>query len=166
MTMKSIDLATPSGAIFSDDGLHRFSLWRVWSRIRPMLLFIGLNPSSANSIDNDPTIVRLMRRADAEGFGGLLAGNLMSYVATNPLTLKWDQDVLPETDYYLRTMAEKASRHLIGWGTFPAPDERIKLVISMLREPYCLGITKAGRPKHPLYISYKVKMEPYRHGTG
>jgi len=74
--VKEIDLSIPQGAIFSDDGKYHYSLWRVWSQVRPILLFIGLNPSTASSSTNDPTITRLMVRANNESFGGLLAANL------------------------------------------------------------------------------------------
>lgn len=160
--MKEIDLTIPTGAIFSDDGRHRYALWRVWSQIRPILMLNGLNPSTANGILNDPTITRMMTRAYREGFGGLLAGNLSSYITSNPALLNWNDHIRPETDEYLRQMIAIADRHLVSWGSFPVSSERVKAVLAMIPEPYCLGVNANGSPKHPLYISYDVKMERYQ----
>lgn len=157
--MKLIDLTIPTGALFSDDGQHRYALWRVWSQARPPLMFIGLNPSTANGIANDPTITRLMARADREGFGALLAGNLYALVSSIPSPLTWRDDAVgSETDEYLRQMIGMSRRVLCAWGSFPAASKRAATVLAMVPEPYCLGTNSDGQPKHPLYIPYSTKM--------
>lgn len=157
--MKKIDLTIPTGAIFSDDGQHRYALWRVWSQVRQPLMFIGLNPSTANGTMNDPTITRLMVRAELEGFGGLLAGNLYALVSSIPSPLTWREDAIgDEADDYIRQMVSLASRVLCAWGSFPAAKKRVDAVLNMIPEPYCLGINGDGQPKHPLYIPYSTKM--------
>lgn len=160
--MQAIDLTIPSGAIFSEDGFHRYALWRIWSQIRPILYFNGLNPSTAGRTANDPTIVRMITRADREGFGGLLVGNASSYITSDPSKLNWNDQIRLETDEYLQQMITLADRHLVGWGTFSISSKRIKAVLKMIPEPYCLGINADGSPKHPLYIPYSVKMERYQ----
>ena len=154
-----IDLASPTGAVFSPDGRYRYTLWRVWSQALPKLLFVGLNPSTANHTMNDPTITRCIERATREGFGGLLVGNLFSLVSSNPEILVGDdQAVGPDTDVYLQKMIGMAARVLCAWGSFPAVKDRSATVLDMIPEPYCLGVNSDGQPKHPLYIPYRVQM--------
>ena len=160
--MKPIDLTTLKGAIFSDDGQYRYALWRVWSHTRLPLMFIGLNPSTANGIMDDPTITRLMVRSDQAGFGGLLAGNLYALVSSNPeVLLKGGDAVGPETDDYLRKMIAMSGVVLCAWGSFPAASKRASIVLEMVPVPLCLGVNEDGNPKHPLYISYHVPLSRY-----
>jgi hypothetical protein len=160
--VKEIDLSTPQGAIFSDDGKYRYSLWRLWSQVRPMLLFIGLNPSTASSSMNDPTITRLMVRANNEGFGGLLAANLYALVSTNPNALLSTSDSIgPETDEYLQRLIRISGKVMCGWGSFAAAMARSTAVLRMIPEPWCLGINSDGQPKHPLYMKYDTPIVRY-----
>jgi hypothetical protein len=154
-----IDLSFPTGAIFSPDGRYRYALWRVWSQVRPPLMFIGLNPSRATALVSDPTVTRCMTRAQREGYGGLLVGNLFALVSTDPQSLLNGGDTIgEETDAYLRQMIEKAERVLCGWGSFKPVRIRAATVRSMIKEPYCLGVNADGQPKHPLYIGYFIPM--------
>jgi hypothetical protein len=162
MTNSKIDLSIPSGAIFTEDMKFRYALWRVWSTSRPILLSISLNPSVANSIRNDPTVIRDMRRAEREGFGGLLKGNLYAYVSTDPNALLKDGDFVgEETDFYLKEMIRLSARHLCGWGSFKPVKKRAPIVLAMIPEPYCLGVNADGQPRHPLYIGYDIPMIKY-----
>lgn len=158
-----IDLAIPKGAIFSDDGKYRYALWRVWSTYKKLLMFIGLNPSTANQLENDPTITRLITRANNDGFGGILAGNLYSLVSSNPkVLLQKDIDTIGvETDNYLQQMISMAKTVLCAWGSFKPVIYRASTVLSIIPEPYCLGVNSDGQPKHPLYVGYDEPLIKY-----
>lgn len=160
-----IDINQPTGAVFSEDRLYRYTLWRRWNRNLPMMLSIGLNPSKAGEFRNDPTVVRDMVRAVRLGFGGIFKGNLYAYVSTDPNELLGDGDfgyfVGEKTDYYLRQMIKLSVKHLVGWGSFKPVIMRADVVLKMIPEPYCLGVNKDGQPKHPLYISYQTPMVKY-----
>ena len=52
------------------------------------MLFIGLNPSTADGIDDDPTIRRCIRFAKDRGYGRLSVANLFAYRATRPADLR------------------------------------------------------------------------------
>jgi len=123
---------------------------------------IGLNPSTAAEINDDPTITRLQARAYKTGYGGLLMANLYAYVSTDPKELLGDGDfgwfVGEHTDYYLRRMIDMSDKQLCGWGSFKPVILRAPTVYSMLKNPYCLGVNADGQPKHPLYISYDTPM--------
>lgn len=160
--MIEIDLSIAKGAIFSDDRLYRFALWRVWSTTKPLLMMIGLNPSYANEFKNDPTITRGIVRADRNGFGGFLMANLYAYVSTDPKALLNNRYSVGElTDYYIKQMVILSDRQLCGWGSFKPVSQRAPDVLLMLKEPYCLGINADGQPKHPLYVGYDVPMVRY-----
>ena len=160
--MKQIDLTLAKGAIFSDDRRYRYALWRVWQPNKPILIQISLNPSYANEFKNDPTITRGIVRADRNGFGGFIMGNLDAYVSTDPKALLNNEYAVGEfTDYYIREMVMLSERQLCGWGSFKGMAERASKVYAMLPNPYCLGVNADGQPKHPLYIGYDVPMVRY-----
>ncbi|WP_318389140.1 DUF1643 domain-containing protein [Enterobacter sp.] len=48
-------------AVFSDCGLYRYSIGRIWDATKPYALFIGLNPSYADAEQDDPTLGRCMK---------------------------------------------------------------------------------------------------------
>ena len=162
-----IDLSIPTGAIFSEDRLYRYALWRVWHQNPRILLGIGLNCSTANEYRNDPTITRFMAHAYNKGFGGFFMGNLNAYISPNPKDLlKVNDPVGIETDKYLREMIALtiASDGVVccAWGSFPEAKRRCDIVLKMVPEPYCLGVNGDGQPKHPLYLSYATKLVPFK----
>jgi len=160
--MKPIDLSLPKGAIFSDDRLYRYALWRIWNPNKPLLQTIGLNPSVASEIKDDPTITRLMSRAYRLGYGGFLMSNLFALVSTNPKALLNNGNAVGEfTDYYIQEMVKLTQVQLCGWGSFKPVILRAGEVFKMLSNPYCLGVNADGNPKHPLYIGYDVPMVKY-----
>lgn len=163
LMIKQIDLSIPKGAIFSEDRKYRYALWRVWNPNKPYLMTIGLNPSVASELKDDPTITRLQARAYKEGYGGLLMSNLYAYVSTNPDNLLNNGNAVGElTDHYIRQMVELTECQLCGWGSFKAVLERAQEVYPLLSNPFCLGVNADGQPKHPLYVAYDVPMIPYK----
>ena len=161
--MTEIDLTNPKGAIFSDDRKYRYALWRVWRSSWPLLMVIGLNPSTADEVVDDPTIVRCEYRAMNGGFGGLLMGNLFALVSTNPAELLLNSESVGEyNNHYLECMMNLSSTQLCAWGSFAPVKNRSRDVLKTIKNPYCLGINKDGNPKHPLYIAYRVDMKPYQ----
>lgn len=159
--LKPIDLSLAKGAVFSYDRKYRYALWRVWHPNKPLLMAIGLNPSVASELMDDPTITRLQARAYKEGYGGLLMGNLFAYVSTNPDNLLNNNAVGELNDYYLKQMVGMSTRQLCGWGSFKPAKARASTVLGIIQEPYCLGVNSDGQPKHPLYVAYNRLMEPY-----
>jgi hypothetical protein len=160
--MSPIDLTILKGAIFSDDRKYRYALWRIWNTSRKFLMMIGLNPSVANELKNDPTITRGIIRSDREGYGGFLMANLFAYVSTDPNALLKNENTVGEfNDCYIKQMVELSAIQLCGWGSFKPVAKRCDKVFSMLTNPHCLGINSDGQPKHPLYVAYDTKMIKY-----
>ena len=76
-------------AILSDDRQFRYVLSRVWDEEKPTVMFIGLNPSTADECEDDPTIQKCIKFAQSWDYGGLYMLNLFAYRTTNPRVL-WE----------------------------------------------------------------------------
>ena len=152
-------LRMESTALFSTCRQFRYSLTRVWDNELPLAMFIGLNPSTADEIKDDPTVRRCIGFARSGGFGGIVLANLFAFRSKDPRSLKDVHDpVGPENDVRIIESAYSAARVIVAWGVHGALHDRDKHVLSLLQKPYCLGITKDGLPKHPLYLAASTKM--------
>lgn len=141
------------GAIFSDDRDYRFVLWRIWDDNLPRAMFIGLNPSTANETEDDPTLLRCVHFARDWGYGGLYMTNLFAFVATDPrLMLAAREPVGTDNDSWLRDLASEVNLAVAGWGELGAHRDRSRLVSKMLPALHCLRQNRSGEPTHPLYL--------------
>jgi hypothetical protein len=145
-------------AILSNDGVHRYNLIREWDAINPSMLFVMLNPSTADAVEDDPTIRRCMGFARRENCGMIEVVNLFAYRATDPKELKKTDTPLvgADNDEIIQLAAEESDIIVCAWGTNGTLNGRNKEVISLLQSVgkpiMCLGKTKDGHPKHPLYL--------------
>lgn len=116
-------------------------------------MVVGLNPSTADETDDDPTIRRCIAFAGAWGFGGLLMTNLFAYRATQTAELLAQADPIgPENDRHLAEGARTSAVVVAAWGTLGNHLGRDALVRSMLPRLHYLRLTKDGHPAHPLYL--------------
>lgn len=149
-----------SRAVYSDCDTYRYLLARHWSggpEAAARLLFVMLNPSTANEIDNDPTIARCESRARELGFDGYTVVNLFAYRALRPRQLRAAvAPVGPGNDTVLREAAAAAEMILCAWGDDGRFLDRDRVVEGLLRGSgvplWHLGLTRKGRPRHPLYL--------------
>ena len=145
------------GAEISPCGQYRYKLWRYWNLTKPLCLFIMLNPSTADEVENDPTVERCERRAKKLGFGGIMICNLFASRATNPMKMKEAADpVGPDNNEHLIAESARAGMVICGWGEHGKYMDRSKFVLEMLAgiPLYYLRLNKSGEPGHPLYIGY------------
>lgn len=152
-------------AFFNADERYRWGLLRSWADQGAYLLFVGLNPSTADATKNDPTMRRVIGFAQREGFRGVWMGNLFAYRATDPRELRHALDpVGSENNRWLQRMASWSRYVCFGWGTHGAIHGRGTTVAELLAayDPFCLGTTKAGYPRHPLYLRGDTKMVKYQ----
>jgi hypothetical protein len=144
-------------AIFSPCGQYRYVLRRSWARHLPTVLFIALNPSTADHRVDDPTIRRCIGFAKSWGFGRLAVGNLFAYRSTDPKRLRIaDDPVGPMNDRWLTTLASRAELTVAAWGVHGSLHGRADAVVSRLTGLHHLGITRHGHPRHPLYLPSDV----------
>ena len=147
-------------AVISNDRKHRYSLNRIWDNDKPKVLFIMLNPSLANSDQDDPTIRRLINFTKQLGYGGFYVGNLFSYITPYPKDLlNQDLRYCNKNLKEIRKMIALSNEVIYGWGnSFNEPDWLKKNVL----KPKCFGKNKNKTPKHPLYLSYNTQIVDYR----
>lgn len=148
-----------SVAIYSDCERYRYSLTRVWDQKAHVVHFVMLNPSTATEVQNDPTVERCERRARALGYGGFRVTNIFAWRDTDPKKMRAARDpVGPANDAAILEACEWANVTVAAWGTHGehlARGERVKSILQTMDIPvFHLGLSKAGHPKHPLYISY------------
>ena len=155
-----------SVARYSDCEAYRYELGRVWDAALPRVLFVMLNPSTATERQNDPTIERCERRARALGFGGFVAANIFAFRATDPRDMRAAADpVGPENDRVIARAAARADRVIAAWGVHGAHLGRGTDVAARLHARgialHHLGLTRDGHPRHPLYVAYRTRPEPW-----
>lgn len=143
-------------ALLSPCEHYRYRLLRRWDTSRPTVCFVMLNPSTADSSQDDATIRRCINFARAWGFGSLEVVNLFSYRATKvPDLKKAPVPNGPESDFHLQASLSAAEMVVAAWGNHGTP-ERAGTVLDLLRKAdkqvHCLGVTKSGAPRHPLYV--------------
>lgn len=149
---------TESTATFSPCREFRYTLSRRWSSGHT-IAFIGLNPSTADEHKLDATVTRCVGRAEALGFGRLVMLNLFAFRSTDPKALKARlksglEIVGPGNDDAIREEARAAKAVVCAWGNHGSVAGRDREVLRLLGgiRLLCLGKSKTGQPKHPLYI--------------
>lgn len=154
--MTNLPVDNPSGAVFGGDGAYRYALWRIWDSSLPMVMFIGLNPSTADAVKDDPTIRRVRDFAKRWGYGGVFMMNLFAVVSSDPKVLKTCDDPIGSNDRYLVEISSHCKDVVFAWGNFKEAVERSKQVAKMFPGAKALQINKNGSPKHPLYVKGDV----------
>ena len=155
-----------AGAEFDGTGAYRYSLWREWDSLRPIVAFVMLNPSTADTAKDDPTIRRCASFARSWGFGSMEVVNLFAYRTSEPRRLLHaPEPVGPANDGYLLDAASRAHTLIVGWGVHGGLLDRGREVLGLLAgrsQLHCLGFTQAGQPRHPLYIRRETVPVPFQ----
>lgn len=153
-------------ATLSQCGHFRYRLTRWWGDGKT-LLWVMLNPSTADADQDDPTIRKCIRFAKAHGYDALQVVNLFAYRATSPRDLRdagWP--VGPENDDWIQDAAWEADGICLAWGAFASRTPRAGEVIRLLRKAsatplQCLHVTQDGHPSHPLYLPGDTRLRPF-----
>ena len=145
-------------------GDYRYSLARVWDPTLEPLVFILLNPSTADETANDPTVTRCIGHARRLGYGGLIVVNLYAYRATDPrVMLKAADPVGPHNDQAI-VEAVTGRTVIAAWGTNAKPG-RVREVLELIpptTSMFVLQLTPVSRvPQHPLYVGRSVTPIPW-----
>ncbi len=154
-------METNNSAVFSLDRKYRYALWRIWDEKKPLIMFIGLNPSTANEDSDDPTIRRVKKFASDWGYGGVYMTNLFAFVTAYPEELKKCKDPLGSNDEWLEKISKKCKKIIFAWGNFKEAEQRGKQVSEKFPNALCLARNKNGSPKHPLYIKADTISIPF-----
>lgn len=155
-------------AVFSDCGTYRYRLERKWAPelgVDPErnVLFVMLNPSVADAVVNDRTVTRCVRFAKSWGYASLTVCNLFALRSTDPRALHAHTDpVGPGNDEEIARCVRHADLIVAAWGPpgmFLYRDQTVMPLLGPL--VYCLGMTKDGHPRHPLYLLKTTRPQPF-----
>lgn len=143
---------------FSPGRQFRYTLWRQVDLFMPgVLMVIGLNPSTADEVNDDATLRKCMGFAWRWNCGTLCMANLFAWRDTDPAKMMAASDpVGPDNDRHLLECAGEATMILAAWGTHGSHQGRAAAVVKLLQDRplHCLGTNQDGSPKHPLYVPY------------
>ena len=143
-------------AHFSDDRSYRYILGRRIGDSDRRLLFIMLNPGTADESHNDPTIRRCIGFAERWKFGIMEVANLFAFRTSYVTELRCaDEPVGSGNDEWISKALTTADSVVLAWGNHGAYKGRSRQVRRMVLNvtcPFHLGLNKTGEPKHPLYL--------------
>lgn len=162
-------------AIFSKDGKYRYRLDRAWDAGLPMAMCIGLNPSTANTTEDDTTINNLCLLLKRIGYGKLCMTNLFGFISSDPDDLRSQPNPVGEQDFWLDVTFEECDDVIFCWGSFKQAEYRAKKIIAKYPGSLCFGKTAKGHPIHPLSATiwmrskcrlqkFNSKLEEVKHG--
>lgn len=142
---------------------YRYRLSRTWDDRLPTVLFLMMNPSVADILVDDMTVLLCRRYAENWGYGRLYVGNTFAYRCTQSARLLEVEDPIgPDNDRHLLEMAKEASLIVMAYGQ-PHPSLRWRgiAVAGMLRaeghQLHVLRLSKDGTPRHPLRQGLDLK---------
>ena len=155
--MPKTDLFLERDAVISDCGQYRYLLRRTWDHDRMRALFVMLNPSTADADIDDPTIRSCGRLCRSWGYGSFEVVNLFGWRATDPKDLAKAADPIgPKNDHIAVLAISRCDVTICAWGAHVMAEKRAspmqRLIECHQPAAFCLGKTKSGAPKHPLYI--------------
>ncbi len=149
--------------VFSEDRAYRYTLWREWNYGSGYCQFIGLNPSTADETRDDPTLRRCINFAKDWGFSAFCMTNIFALRETKPANMKAHQNpVGAENDKWILNISKDAQLVVAAWGTHGSFLGRDSEVFNITKELYCLGTTKNGFPKHPLYVKGDTQLIKFK----
>jgi hypothetical protein len=146
--------------LFSPDRRHRYRLIHRWNPgpQEKLILWIGLNPSTADEARLDPTLTRIAAFSRREGFDGFWMANLFALRTPHPKIMMASPDPIGSaTDAELLIAAARCARIVAAWGVGGEFSERGAAVARLFvgKKLWCLGSTLTGHPRHPLYVAGK-----------
>jgi len=159
--MPTSDLLAKRDAVISYCGAYRYTLKRKWAAEFYPMLFVMLNPSTADAVDDDPTIRRCIGFAKREHCTAILVLNLFAFRSPSPREMMAASDpVGPNNDDYLCSAffnaALRGAPIVAAWGAHGNFQRRAAAVLSLATSQQaklmCLGRTSSGAPRHPLYL--------------
>ncbi len=166
-----------STAVLSDDGDYRYLLWRELPQADLLqedlgtVMFLMLNPSTADADQDDQTIRKILGYARRWGYSKLVVANLYGLRSTDPRALVGHRDPVGIANDIAICEAAKASNKIVAaWGVGPGPllhvTERARHVRGLFDAPlFCLDTTEGGAPRHPLYLRGDLEPKPFSVGA-
>tara|TARA_Y100001968_G_scaffold328673_1_gene376322 strand:+ start:898 stop:1374 length:477 start_codon:yes stop_codon:yes gene_type:complete len=145
------------------------------------IVFIGLNPSIANSVNNDNTLTRIINFCSIWDYRNIYIINLFGLISKSPAQLTKSIDpVGSNNDKIILKALQFWSNNFncdlwLGWGDKGNLNRRDCKVLKIIKNlsnfnlngnnpskrVLCLGRTKKGNPRHPLYMANRCFLRPF-----
>lgn len=168
-----VDLTVPmafesvAGATMSEDGKYRYVLWRKLLPKGKTVLFVGLNPSTADAETDDPTVRAMLSFAKRWHCATVIVANIFAVRSTDPVAVKAGDSIGPLNEGWLLSLRSRADICVACWGNGGSVRRRGREVFALLERmgPVdCLAINRTGQPKHPLYVRRDTELRPFAYG--
>lgn len=171
--MKNLTAGKLPSAMISPCNKYRYLLSRQWDAKLPYLLFIGLNPSTADAQHDDPTTNKLIHLAKSWNYGGVIIVNLYAYIDSHQKVI-WSLSTIeeklgPDNRETIQALIQRDDIGMIlaGWGDDAVTwrggkienDQYYQEIANLYhfitetcsRELYCLSYNNSGMPRNPAY---------------
>lgn len=151
--------------LYSPDMEFRYAFGRWWgdADLATAAIWVLLNPATGDTEQRHrPTLERCIARSRAAGHTGLVVVNLFAFRDTDPRNLRTARDAVgPSNDEVLRVMTSAGAQTIAAWGASGRLNGRSAQVGPLLDSPMCLGTTRRGEPRHPLYVAADTLLVPW-----
>lgn len=156
-----------SGAILSDCETWRYTLWRDIADEGLVAALCGVNPSTADAIEDDQTIKKDIGFGERLGWRRIVKVNKFAFRAKDVTKLKTAFDPCgPENDAHIRRVLAEVDLFVACWGPLsklPKPlRNRWRAIVRMAGEAgkpiYCFGTAQDGQPRHTLMLAYETPL--------
>ncbi len=154
-----------SWAVLSTCETYRYLLGRIWDPALPVIVWVMLNPSTADHMKADPTIRKCIGFSTRWGGGGIVVANMFGWRSTDADMLLVQSDPVgpwnEQAIEYAMSLTTPALPAVAGWGKIRTRwNARAWQVTNMLRGAHCIGVNENGTPRHPLMIKYATPRLP------
>lgn len=154
-----------SSAILSDNELYRYKLTRVWDINKPEATIIMLNPSKADMLKNDRTVMNLNNFLIDNEYGSMSVVNLFAYRATAQGHLKYKEDEYEEiNDKYLEEAFDSANIIIVAWtrDNYVIRKRKVEKILQQYKNRVkCLADSSGKKPRHPRDLADNWTLENY-----
>lgn len=170
--MQTLKKTIESTAIVSDNRLYRYYLTRTWEKEKKKATVIMLNPSKANELKTDKTVMNVMNYLIDNDFGSVSIVNLFSCIATNPKDLGCRNEQFElDNDQYILEAFDEADIIIVGWTRSKAKfiKERINVVEEKLihykNKTKCFVDGTGKKMRHPRDMGVDWTLDDYEFKT-
>ena len=170
-----------SVCLFSECKSYRWILKRDLLRGKKTVIFIGLNPSKANSVNNDKTLIRIINFCSRWNYRNLYVINLFGLISKSPSQLSKNKNPIGSNNDLITLKAlEFWSENIncdlwLGWGDKGQLNRRDRVVMKLIKNlsnlhqceknlsnrVFSMGVSKKGNPRHPLYMPKESLLSPF-----
>ena len=160
----------------TNDNKYRYALGKVQDNSNKILFCFGINPSNATPDKLDPTAKRIQKIAKEHGYDSWIILNVYAKRATEPNDMDETQDLILHKEN-LKIITELLNEYslcsdiLFAYGDLISKRAYLKKnlceIINIIKttnyggDCYCLGKTKLGNARHPLYQKTNTQFVPF-----